>query len=161
MSTLRTQLKQQRQQRPQPKPVTQPKPAGTPASKPAARGPAVEADPRYVVTYDCGHKIGTRYLQNTKCPHCRKEQNRRRRVEVGARNRGVEPRERKASRLPDGAEFHVVFDAAAEQWIGTLAVGDAIVEGEASGVFKLLELLDRLYRDAVAINTPQMQNAAG
>jgi hypothetical protein len=161
MSMLRTQLKQLRQQRPQPKPVTQPRPAGTPASRPAARGSAVEADPRYIVTYDCGHKIGTRYLQNTKCPQCRKEQQRRRRVEVGARNRGVEPRERKASRLPDGAEFHVVYDAASLRWIGTLVVENVIVEGEASGVFKLLELLDRKYRDAVSVDAPQMQNAAG
>jgi hypothetical protein len=57
-------------------------------------------------------------------------------------------------RLPDGSEFCVTYDAAAERWSGTLTVttpeGGQVFEGEAGGVFRLLTALDRQYRDWLA-----------
>ena len=59
-----------------------------------------------------------------------------------------------AGRLPDGSEFRVTYDAAAERWSGTLTVttpeGGQVFEGEAGGVFRLLTALDRQYRDWLA-----------
>ena len=55
-----------------------------------------------------------------------------------------------AGRLPDGSEFRVTYDTAAERWVGTLTVtapgGGKVFEGEAGAVFRLLGLLDRQYR---------------
>jgi hypothetical protein len=61
-----------------------------------------------------------------------------------------------ADRLPDGSRFDVAYDAAAERWSGTLTV-PAVAGGEpaafsawASGVFRLLRILDDMYRNAPA-----------
>jgi hypothetical protein len=50
-------------------------------------------------------------------------------------------------RLPDQARFEVVYDAASESWSGTLTIGTTTFTDTASGVFRLLEQLDRQYRD--------------
>ena len=56
-----------------------------------------------------------------------------------------------SSRLPDGSRFDVAWDEAKGQWAGSLAVpGLATIIAEASGVFKLLQNLDRLYRATLA-----------
>jgi hypothetical protein len=52
-------------------------------------------------------------------------------------------------RLPDGAKFEVVYDATRTQWTGTLTIGDKVFTGSAGGVFKLLNRLDRQYRDSL------------
>jgi hypothetical protein len=57
-------------------------------------------------------------------------------------------------RLPHGARFEVGYDAATATWFGTLAVpvpeaAPAVFTASASGVFKLLARLDRLYRDSL------------
>jgi hypothetical protein len=49
-------------------------------------------------------------------------------------------------RLPDGASFAVAYDATAERWQGTLTIGTTVFQGETSGVFRLLEQLDKEYR---------------
>jgi hypothetical protein len=49
-------------------------------------------------------------------------------------------------RLPDGARFAVVYHASAERWRGTLTIGSTVLEGEHSGVFRLLAKLDQQYR---------------
>ena len=60
-------------------------------------------------------------------------------------------------RLPHGSRFDVAYDAAKEQWSGTLTVPDAtpgcpalVLSASASAVFKLLRRLDDLYRAATA-----------
>jgi hypothetical protein len=58
-------------------------------------------------------------------------------------------------RLPDGAKFEVVYDAARTQWTGTLTIGDKVFTGAASGVFKLLNQLDRQYRESLPSALPQ------
>ena len=64
------------------------------------------------------------------------------------------------SRLPDGSSFAVRYSALAVRWIGTLTVprtGDdpKVFHGEASGVFKLLSVLDVQYRDWLAYKASQ------
>lgn len=49
-------------------------------------------------------------------------------------------------RLPDGAKYDVVYDAARTQWTGTLTVGDKVFTGSAGGLFTLLSKLDRQFR---------------
>ena len=53
--------------------------------------------------------------------------------------------------MPDGSRFDVAWDEATGQWAGTLTVpGLASFTAAASGVFKLLQVLDGLYRVALA-----------
>jgi hypothetical protein len=52
-------------------------------------------------------------------------------------------------RLPDGAKFEVVYDAAQTRWTGTLTIADKVFTDSAGGVFKLLNRLDRQYRQSV------------
>jgi hypothetical protein len=54
-------------------------------------------------------------------------------------------------RLPDGSRFEVCYDAAKEEWSGSLTVptsdgAPATFTGTASGLFRLLSNLDRQYR---------------
>jgi hypothetical protein len=53
-------------------------------------------------------------------------------------------------RLPDKSRFNVVYDAAKEQWFGTLEIvlpdRVKVFEAVASGEFKLLTCLDTQYR---------------
>jgi hypothetical protein len=53
--------------------------------------------------------------------------------------------------LPDGSRFEVCYDAALEQWSGSLTVptsdgAPATFTGTGSGLFALLSSLDRQYR---------------
>jgi hypothetical protein len=97
-----------------------------------------------VLTYSCGHRIGARYLQGNKCPHC-----------LAQARRGQQPRQRvhpcdrldTVPRLPHGATFMAVYDATAVQWTGLLTVDGKTFEAQASGVFRVLTELDRLYRE--------------
>jgi hypothetical protein len=91
------------------------------------------------VVYTCGHE-GCNVL----CDACfakRKQAKAQKRRESKFRKSDVQ-------RLPDGATFDVKFDAAAGMWRGTLIIGDAPFESEASGVFRLLQNLDAMYRKA-------------
>jgi hypothetical protein len=64
-----------------------------------------------------------------------------------------EPRPKpRLGRLPHGAPFHVVYDAEAVKWSGTLTVpvggiyNASVTTGEDSTVFALLMALDKAYR---------------
>ena len=61
---------------------------------------------------------------------------------------------RQVGRLPDQSGFEVRYDAATEMWSGTLTVpGDPMPRtftASASGVFKLLSSLDKLYRASLS-----------
>jgi hypothetical protein len=58
-------------------------------------------------------------------------------------------------RLPDGAKFEVVYDATRTQWTGTLTIGARVFTGSAGGVFKLLNRLDRKFRQSLPPGLPQ------
>ena len=56
----------------------------------------------------------------------------------------------KWGRLPDGAEFHLKYDADAVKWSGVLAISGYEIPGSARALFTLLTYLDRSYRRNVA-----------
>jgi hypothetical protein len=103
---------------------------------------AVEVPGRQVITYLCGHRTGAANVRNQPCPACARKGRaaaRARREEAG-RGRGPD-------RLPDGSAFLLVYDDSAVAWSGTLTVGALCFEAKASGVAKLLGMLDAMYRD--------------
>lgn len=53
-----------------------------------------------------------------------------------------------SGRLPHGARFVVDYDAGKECWSGTLTVDGQVYTDSASGVFKLLQRLDRQFRES-------------
>jgi hypothetical protein len=81
-----------------------------------------------------------------------------RRVQEAAMAR---PSERKkpvgavTDRLPDGAKFEVVYAASQTRWTGTLTIGEKVFTDSAGGVFKLLNRLDRQYRQSLPPAVPQ------
>jgi hypothetical protein len=67
-------------------------------------------------------------------------------------------------RLPDGSRFEVCYDAAKEQWSGTLTVptvdgASATFTGTGSGLFPLLSHLDTQYRSTLNEQVPQGPDA--
>ena len=60
------------------------------------------------------------------------------------------PKAPKYGRLPDGAEFHLRYDAAAVKWTGVLALSGYEIPGSARSLYTLLTYLDRTYRRNVA-----------
>ncbi len=58
-------------------------------------------------------------------------------------------------RLPNGAKFEVVYDASQTRWAGTLTIGEKVFTDSAGGVFKLLNRLDRQYRQSLPPAPPQ------
>jgi hypothetical protein len=160
-SALRDQLKRQREQRAAtvPAPTSAPAPAApSPAVKAAdkkkPRGHPVEADPRIIITHSCGHKTGALYLQGSPCAGCARRQRQQRPRKRGGGVEAHEQRMQRLPRLPDGATFAATYDAATERWAGTLTVNGMTFEVEASGVFRLMEALDKKYRKC-----PQSQSA--
>src|SRR5262249_18309396 len=64
-------------------------------------------------------------------------------------------------RLPDRAKFEVVYDANGTRWTGTLTIGDKAFTDSAGGVFKLLNRLDRQYRQSLPPTVPQNPGLTG
>jgi hypothetical protein len=157
----------------QAKPAAPPPKPTPPPVKPAEAGAAVE---EVTITAACGHTITAaplgkpafmaerlKKLAANPCPDCKRkaqqereaaeqEAARLRREEKAAREpRREKPRPRLA-RLPHGSTFHVVYDAEAVKWSGTLTVpaggiyNASVTTAEDSAVFGLLMQLDRAYR---------------
>jgi hypothetical protein len=115
--------------------------------------PAVkkECAPGEILTYACGHKIGAHYLQGTKCPGCVRHAQQARRA---ARSSELASNVGPTHRLPDGAVFTALYDAAQQQWTGTLALSQGpVFEVSRTGVFQLLRSLDAQYRRFVQEQT--------
>jgi hypothetical protein len=149
------------------------KPSLPPTPQPTA-GPFQKIKPPVVgveqVTVKCGHTVPfelfdlkkdkfrndrRKKLTDRDCSACRiKAQEARQAAEQeAARKRRLDKPKKKlpygppTGRLPDGSRFDVAWDAAKGQWAGTLAVpGLAPLTASASGVLKLLQILDRMYR---------------
>jgi hypothetical protein len=104
--------------------------------------------------------------QERHCADCRKKEHeeRQRQEKESKKKRSKEGKgpswlkeaARRASRLPDGAKFTLLYDASKELWQGELAVvweGKLrIFSGQGSGVFRLLEKLDVQFRKVVEVN---------
>ncbi len=147
---LRDRINAQRQKTAQPAPTpppTQPEATAQPTMPKACAEPV---QPTEIVTWRCGHTEPVKAFAGAICPKCRV---------VSRKNRG----ERRAKaqqakredhgRLPHGANFSVQYDAAKKSWHGNLCIlavdgsEPQFFSGEASGVFKLLSLLDSKYRE--------------
>ena len=81
----------------------------------------------------------------------RAEKEKRRREEEQLPASSEKASRQQRGRLPDGSRFEVGYDAAREQWSGTLTIptlgGEPTVfTGSGSGLFPLLSSLDRQYR---------------
>lgn len=104
------------------------------------------------VIYRCGHSEPLKVFTHGDCPACRnkareaKEQEKaaKRTQQFQARTTGDE------GRLPEGSGFTMTYNAEKKQWFGTLRVGDRLFDSASGGVFKLLQILDRMYRDSLA-----------
>jgi hypothetical protein len=154
-------------------PEKRPSPSAA-APRPAA-GPIQKVKPPVVgveqVTVRCGHVVPfelfdlkkdkfrdarRKKLTDRDCSACRiKAQEARQAADQeAARQRRPDNKPKKerpsanpSGRLPDGSRFDVVYDAPKGQWAGTLTVpGLAPLAAAASGVFKLLRILDHMYR---------------
>ena len=89
----------------------------------------------------------------TKVRHAEKQ--RRAEEAANAVRSQKKPVDDSAGRLPDGSKFEVVYDATRTQWTGTLTIGEKVFTGSASGVFNLLNRLDRQYRESLPPALPQ------
>ena len=144
------------------------------AAPKSAGGPFQQNRPKVVgveqVTVKCGHAVPfelfdlkkdkfrndrRKKLTDRDCSACRvkaqearqaaeQEEARKRRLDKPKKKR---PPASPSGRLPDGSRFDVAWDEAKRQWSGTLAVpGLAPLTAAAPGVFKLLQILDGMYR---------------
>lgn len=88
-------------------------------------------------------------LEEEKALQARQAEKQRRAAEAATRSQQRAPAGNGTGRLPDGAKFEVTYDAARTQWTGTLTIGEKVFTGSAGGVFKLLNRLDRQYRESL------------
>jgi hypothetical protein len=121
-----------------------PVPPEPPPGKPA-KPPKAPKEPSPTGTYICGHKESLAHTYGRACPACQNE-GRRRKAEKRRAGQGAKAERRPEGRLPDGATFAAVYNAAAVAWDGSLTVGGKMFTTSAGGVFKLMTALDALYR---------------
>lgn len=100
-----------------------------------------------VLSARCGHNI-TYFL---KWPGDPKAENKRQAALNGwCPNCLAERRDQHKPRLPPGSRFNVLYDGETQTWSGTLQVktpmGVQAWSGQKSGVFRLLQALDIMYR---------------
>jgi hypothetical protein len=92
------------------------------------------------------HRDGRRQKAASRdCPSCRAAR------ALAEATMAAEKRARKRvaafkPRLPDGASFHAIYDAAATMWTGSLTVDGALFESRATSLKKLTHRLDDAYR---------------
>jgi hypothetical protein len=147
----------------------------------------VAAKPAEVVKASCGHEVAVgpckpafqaerlKKLAGQSCPECKRkaqqeregvEQDtaRKRREEKASREPRPKPR---LGRLPHGATFHVVYDAEAVKWSGTLTIPapgsgifrETVVSADDGALFALLQRLDRKFRGAEDETAAEMPGA--
>jgi hypothetical protein len=125
-------------------------PTSAPKPVPAAKPASVE------VTHSCGHKTTVEKLAQRRCPACLHETHTK---ELKQAQKAV-GKDTRTGRLPDGAVFHVAYDATKTLWTGTLAIDGQTFTGESSGVFKLLAKLDAQYRASLPKPAAELVTAA-
>ena len=100
--------------------------------------------------YTCGHTAVDAY--KIPCPTCILK-NRKKKTSKWVAKKKYQP-----GRLPDSSSFNISYDANAETWRGTLIIGNEKFESSESGVFKLLQRLDLLYRSWEKRQKPIVNN---
>lgn len=150
LSEIKAKLASRQQGPTQPVPEPQP----TYQVKPAA-GKKDNSPPAERWYFACGHYVTKAGVAHDSCRKCintaRKAESAEVRVAKDLARGARRADNRSAPRLPDKSEFYVWYDAKTETWSGTLTVsmcadGGIVFDGEASGVFKLLQQLDAQYR---------------
>ncbi len=104
------------------------------------------------VKFACGHEKPLKDVANTTCPKCKAEAKQARKARRQGQNNGNERRDKRmknTGRLPDAAVFTCVYSASTETWAGTLSFDGLIFRAKASGVFRVLATLDKMYRDSI------------
>lgn len=105
------------------------------------------------IVHYCGHKRRISEIQASHCPQCAAKMRKANLAAFRARlsAEGRDARMDAKGRLPDGSRFDQKYDAASQTWSGRLEIleGDTLLcfEAEAPGVFKLLVVLDNMYRE--------------
>lgn len=137
-------------------------PAPVQKAEPAPAPPQKKADPKApdldsVVQHQCGHRQGVRYLVQSLCLGCAIKAQRKQKKAPGVTR--TQAKLERGTRLPDGAVFHMSYNAEKVLWAGSLTVGDIVVEAEASGAVRLLQLLDNRYRTAAAFAAEAVRRA--
>lgn len=136
-----------------PAPATTPPIGGSGTAPPKTPKPE-KPTPGPQVVFKCGCKVAVRYMENVPCPGCVRANRVKRNAEKrAAREAKGEPKSAvpDAGRLPEGAVFHATYDAAKQEWTGSLELLNGFqFTATESGVFKLLRQLDTLYRQSLA-----------
>ena len=114
----------------------------------SASTPAVPPTADDAITHSCGHRTTRKHMESTPCRECVNTSDKKRRQQKHKKQTEKRKSERPdIPRLPDLAEFNVVYNAELQRWYGELVIGEKKFYGSASGVFKLLPLLDQQYRE--------------
>lgn len=97
---------------------------------------------------DCKACRARKQQQQQEAAESRRAEKEKRKMEKAQQPAASEKAHR---RLPDGSRFEAAYDAAREQWSGTLTIprpgGEpAVFTGSGSGLFPLLSSLDKQYR---------------
>jgi len=100
------------------------------------------------ISRDCKACREKRQREELEAAEVRRIEKEKRVAEQSHTEKAVRPQ---TSRLPDGSQFEVRYDATKEQWTGTLTIPSpegvpALFTGSCSGLFRLLGNLDKLYR---------------
>ena len=127
-----------------------------PEKPPEPRAESSVAVPVGKLKYRCGHEAQLTELEKRLCGPCKQEaakakQGRRKsRKEVKkseAHAAEMAQANNDSRRLPNGALFHVVYDAEKKEWSGSLTIQSLpVLENRAGGLFRLLGILDGMYR---------------
>jgi hypothetical protein len=105
---------------------------------------------------DCKACREKKQQQEQEAAAARRAEKEKRRMEEAQRPAASDKaRRQQPGRLPDGSRFEVGYDAAREQWSGTLTIPNpggepAVFTGSGSGLFPLLASLDSQYRATMA-----------
>jgi len=99
---------------------------------------------------DCKACREKRQQQEQEAAELRRAEKEKRKVDEEQKPRQAKAAGPQTGRLPDGSRFEVSYDAAKQQWSGTLTVATpggepAIFSGSGSGLFPLLARLDKEY----------------
>ena len=102
------------------------------------------------VRFRCGHETPIAEFANRDCPPCREKASQAKAAKKRAERAAKLAGQPVPGRLPDGAEYRKVFDAAAVLWTVTLAIpGTPGFSATGSGSLRTERAVDRLYREWV------------
>ncbi len=133
------------------KPTQKPKKDGKPGKDKPGKPLLVQKPPKEIIKYVCGHVDPVANIMGRPCPYCiRKNQvvGKQRRRDKNAARKGQQVDDR---RLPEGAVYQKVYNAAAKEWSCTLTIPMAdgsdprVFEAKGSASFGTEIALDKMF----------------